>query len=166
MSPVIQARDGAALDLSTFWKALVIRLSTAATLRLLNGGKVYRGTDDYSREERQDAQPWGREVVLPIETLWPAVLTDSDRRGFGWLVRSEMRVPTGMDYDASATLARLQQYAWDQLVGWTPSPAEVGVVLRGPIWPQRPPQLLPEWDADRRLWWVSSEWRAEGSRPV
>jgi hypothetical protein len=167
MSPVIQARDGAALDLSLFWKAMVTRLSTAAALRLFNGGKVYRGTDDYSKEERTgDSQPWGREVILPIETLWPAVVTDPDRSGWGWLVRSEMKVPDGVTYDAAATLARLQQIVWDMLIGWTPTPAEVGVVLRGPIWPQRPPQRMPEWDDGRRLWWVSSEWRAEGSRPV
>jgi len=166
MTAPIQARDGASLDLSVFWKAMQVRLATPSTLRLLNGGRIYRGTEDYSREERTDSAPWGREVILPTDTLWPPVVTDSDRRGFGWLVRSEMRVPTGVDYDAAATLARLQQNVWAGLMGWSPTPAEVGVVLRTPIWPQRPPQLMPEWDTDRRLWWVSSEWRAEGSRPV
>lgn len=167
MTSPIQARDGASLNLARFWAALVARLTTAQTTKLLNGGKVYRGTDDYSADERKDTQPWGRQVILPIETLWPAVLTEPDRRGFAWRVRSEMRAPVPLGtYDVSGTLGLLQQIAWDQQNGWLPSSAESGVVLWRPVWPQQPPQGMPEYDSERRMWWVSSEWRAEGSRPV
>jgi hypothetical protein len=167
MTSPTQWLDGASVNLSPFWTALVARLSTPTILRLLNGGKVYRGTDDYSRDERSDSGPWGRLVVLPIDTLWPATLPEPDRVGLAWLVRSEVRAPTPLgSYDVAGTVGRLQQLLWEQQRGWAPAPADVGVVLTTPIWAQRPPQRMPEYESGRRMWWSSSEWRAEGSRPV
>jgi hypothetical protein len=87
-------------------------------------------------------------------------------RGVNWLVRSEMhdykpRPPA--TWRAVIALERLQQIAAEQLVGWAPTPSS-GVLVRRRVWRERPPQPMPEWDEDRNLWWLSSEYRCEATR--
>lgn len=163
---LIQARDGRAVRGAGLWTAMAARLTTPEVLRILNGGRVYRASEDYSREERTDGQPWGRDVLVPVETLWPGRDVEPGWRGLNWLVRSEMRGVAASGYDVLVALERLQQSAYEQLQDWAPTAAEVGAQLVRPIWRERGWQGMPEWDAERRLWWLSSEFRAELTLPA
>lgn len=174
--PMIQARDGRAVRLGQFWVDMQARLSTPETLGILRDGRpasavpnarVYRATEDFSEDAGPSTARWGRQVIIPAETLWPGAEVDSWYRGAGWLVRSEMNDFTGAGYDPTIPLERLQQIAYEQLNGWAPTPGPTtDYMVTRPIWRQRPPQPMPEWDGDRELWWMSSEFRGELTRRI
>jgi hypothetical protein len=166
LTSVAQETYGFTAPLDVLWGLLKAQLTTAETLALLNGGKVYLGTENFAAPEGPLTQPWGRQVIIPSTTLWPATLADSSYRGVSWVVRSEMqdyKAPAGQIYDAGKEINRLQQIAAERLVGWAPA-ASSGLLVRLATWIQRPPQGMPEYDGDRKMWWDSSEFRCEVTR--
>lgn len=166
--PVLQAQGGASVGLAAFWAAVAARLSTPEALRILGGGRVYRATEEeVGTPVAGSTVPWGRLVLVPTQTMWPEEEIASAYRRVGFLVRAEMndfRPAPPATYDVARPLERLQQIAFEQLAGWLPAPATVGVVLRQALYRGRAPQGMPEWDGDREMWWISSEWRCEASR--
>lgn len=169
-SPFTQARAGVTVNPAPFWQDVKARLSTAEALRILQNdrpdlhplGRVYLAHEDYSRPVGATGARWGRLEVVPTTTLWPAAETEPGYRGLGWLVRSVANVEAGSD--PGTMLNRLQTIAWEQLNGWAPKNQPKGYMAVRPIWRQRGPQPMPEWDPDRKLWWLSSEFRAEITR--
>lgn len=163
--PLPQELAGRSLRLATFWNTLKSRLSTQEILNILNGGKVYKATDDFSHDEREDNQPWGRLVIVPATTLWPTSDVSAGYRGFNFLIRAEMRVPNSTANDPLQPLEGLQSRVYELLEGWMPTPAQVGVVLRQAVTRYGPTEPMPDWDDERDMWLVRSEWRCEASRP-
>ncbi len=162
MTAPMQATHGASARLDRFWKAVQVRLTTAETTTLLAGGRVYIGTEDFSRPAGDLTAAWGRQVIVPTATLWPGAEMDPSWRGAGWLVRSEINHFAGVGYDPGIPLERLQQIAFEQLAGWIPT--ATGLIARLAVYRQRAPQGMPELDVDRDVWWMSSEYRCEVSR--
>lgn len=169
-SPFTQARSGVSVSTEPFWMDLQTRLTTPETLEILQDGRpdlhplgrVYRGTEDYSKAVGDANRKWGRQVIVPTATLWPSTETEPGWRGVGWLVRSEMNAPPGTN--PGLGLGRLQQIAFGVSVGWAPKNAARGYMTVRPVWRERGPQSMPEWDVERELWWLSSEYRVEITR--
>lgn len=151
--------------LRLFWVTLESRLSTTEILNILNGGEVYRATDDFSQDERTDAQPWGRLIIIPSTTLWPSSDVSGGYRDFNFSIRAEMRVPDPTHNDPLQPLEGLQSRVFELLEGWLPTPAQVGVVLRQAVTRYSPTEAMPDWDAERSMWLLTSEWRCRASRP-
>lgn len=162
MTVVAQAQAGASVRLAPFWRQVQARLSTSAMLAELTGGRVYRASEDYAAPEAPRA-PWGRLVLVPVTTLWPTGELDSAVRGINWLVRAELMPPSAPAYDPALVLEKVQQLTSEQLQGWLPPPQD-GVLVRLAVYRARPPQPMPEWEPERALWWLSSEFRCEVSR--
>jgi hypothetical protein len=163
MASVGQAINGASVRLRPLWVLMKARLATPLTLDVLGGGKVYLAYEDYGSPEGPLTRAWGRQIILPGETLWPGAEVDPGFRGVNWLIRSEMHKPSAGTYDVALALEQLQQIAYDQLQGWAPSPAD-GLLVRLRIWRARGPQAMPELDEARGMWWLSSEFRCEATR--
>jgi hypothetical protein len=169
MTAPLQELGGRAIRVSTFWPALLARLRVSALTGILNSALasagVYLATDDFSRDERSDGAPWGRVIVIPTTALWPVTDVDPGWHGFGWLVRGEMRIPNPTSDPPGDALGRLQQLTHDRLLNWLPTVGESGLVFRVPPYLYRYADALPDWDDQRKMWLLNSEWRAEASRP-
>lgn len=161
--PFVQELDGASAELGPLWELLRTRLNASTeTMQILHGGKNYLVWEDWSAPEADPGTHWGRQIIKPAETLWPSVETDSAYRGASWLLVSEMWWWRN-GYNPLLSLERLQQIAYSLWSRYTPGAAG-GTLVRMPIWRHRAPHPTPQWDEDRRIWWISSEWRTEVTR--
>lgn len=163
--PMVQEIHGASARVGPLWDLLRARLNgSAETMQILSGGKNYLVWEDWSKPEGSLEKFWGRQVLKPSETLWPAVEVDPSYRGVGWLLVSEVWWYRE-GWNPLISLERLQQLAYSLWMGYSP-PVTDGMLVRLPIWRHRAPHPTPQWDEDRRMWWISSEWRTEVTRTI
>lgn len=161
-SPFVQELHGASVRLDPLWQAVRTRLNSGDVLGVLLGGKNWIVWEDYSAPEGDLSKAWGRQIVKPVETMWPAAEVETSYRGVNFLVVSEMWwYRTG--YNPATALERLQQLDFMLLQGWAPTGLN-GVLVRQALYRYRGPQQTPMWDEDRRIWWLSSEYRCEVTR--
>lgn len=154
LAPFTLARPG------EVWTNMKARLSSAGILDLLRGPHVYQTSDDYSDPEGLARQDWGRLVIAPADTLWPeASNAPNETRQVSCLVRAEVNKPAPT-YNPAFKLEAIQAEVFVLLRGWCPAPF-THVMVALPFYQWMPPQLVPQWDPDRKVWWTSSHWRAE-----
>jgi hypothetical protein len=145
-----------------FWKALQARLDTAAVLETLNTGRTFVvGIDKFDDFRGPEGKPWGYQVVQPISSLWPTAEISDFYRPVSFNVKSLMT-----DFGGRVqALEKLQDIVYTQLHEWTP-PKYSRVLVNFKLYRQRPPQVLPEWDEDIDLWWLSSQFGTEAAAPA
>ena len=166
----VQALHGRSVKLGPFFEAVRGRAETTEAKNIMSApskgtpGKVYLGWEDYGTPEGDSQEPWGREIIKPGETMWPSREIDSAYRGVNFLVVTEMNAFLGQGYNPADDLERLQQIAYEQLQDYAPDLSAFDLLVRRAIYRERGPQAMPEYDQDRELWWLSSEFRTEVTR--
>ena len=142
------------------WVALRSLLASANMVSLLGGQRIYLPQDSYNEPEGPSDEDWARLVIQPGQALWPEVSNaPGETRQVACLLRGEVNQPAP-DYNPAVKLEAIQAEAYTLLRGWAPSPF-AHVMVAFPFWQESPPQLSPQWDEGRQLWWLSSHWRAE-----
>lgn len=151
--------------LAEIWDAIRDQLATDDSTTVLNGGRVYLNTEDFAEPPGPEGGAWGRQVIIPSTTLWPVAEVSDLYRPVNFTVRSEMNSIHDPGYNAAYPLEKLQDITYTQLYHWWPGPTTyTRVVVTLWFYRQRPAQSQPQWDADRSLWWMSSEYRFEAAR--
>jgi hypothetical protein len=146
--------------LAELWPAIQARIDTPDTLKILNGGRTFRAMENFAAFRGPEGAPWGLQVVKPVTTLWPVQEISDEFRSVAFQVASYMSAPPG--YDVSEPLEKLQVIVYDQLQDWTPSQFK-RLLVSFKITRQRPPQTMPDWDEDRSLWMLSSDYITEAA---
>jgi hypothetical protein len=146
--------------LAELWPAIQTRLDTPDAKKIMVVGRTFRVTEDFASFRGQEGTAWGMQVVKGIRTLWPDREVSDVYRPLYFQVASYYNAPAG--YDPSDPLEKLQDIAYQQLHGWVP-PKETfkRVLVSFRIVRERPPQNMPDWDEDRMLWMLSSDYHTE-----
>jgi hypothetical protein len=148
--------------LAELWPAIQARIDTPEAIQIMNGGRTFRATENFAAFRGPEGSPWGMQVVKPTATLWPVQEVSDFFRPVGFQVATYMNAPVG--YVIEEPIEKLQDIVYKQLHEWTPAANTFKRVLVSfKITRQRPPQAMPEWDADRGLWMLSSDFRTEAA---
>jgi hypothetical protein len=127
---------------------------------ILQGGKVYLEGSDYSVLEGPEDKPWGRLVIVPSQNLWAPTPGVGPTVGVPFLTRAEFNPIANPEFNVQKSLDAIQDECYMQLYGYKlPSMSYAQTAM--PVWQNRPPQPLPLWDEERRLYFTSAEWRFE-----
>lgn len=156
-------------DLTEFWDAIKVRLSTAEMRKWTRGGdparpetlnrdRVYLYHEQPTHPEGMEALQWGRVIIRPVRRAWPVERAPHDLNAVPFQLQTEWHPPAGSTLNPSRPLTAMQQEATARLEGWFPTGfARLAVPLPVQQWglPDR-----PEWDEERGVWVNVSEWRA------
>jgi hypothetical protein len=148
--------------LKELWPAIQARIDTPDALKIMKVGRTFRVTENFADFRGPEGTIWGLQVLKPITTLWPTVEISDEFRPVAFHIASYMNSVGGAD--VTDPLEKLQDIVYQQLHQWTP-PANMfqRVLMSFMITRQRPPQTMPEWDADRNLWMLSSDYKTEAA---
>jgi hypothetical protein len=148
--------------LAELWPALQARIDTPDVLKILKGGRTFRVTEDFADFRGTEGAVWGLQVLKPITTLWPDREISDEFRSVAFQVASYMNAPPG--YDVTEPVEKLQHLVYEQLQDWIPPSNQFKRVLVSfKITRQRPPQTMLDWDEDRSLWMLSSDYMTEAA---
>jgi hypothetical protein len=153
------------------WAAMIARLDTATMRGILNvtgsaptdPAPIYlAGRDDFSGNEGDENEDWGRLVLVPTSTLWSRPEGPGMTRPIGFLARSEFNDYTAEGYNPARGLELSQREVYRRLQGWTPTGLD-DVLVALPVFRHRAPDPVPVHDQPRGLLLLSSEYRTEVS---
>lgn len=137
------------------WNLVKQHVGTSSLLSILVVGKVYLEGEDYSQPEGAEGGQWGRVVLVPTSSPFPAAPTNEELLSLGMLVRSEVSNFQNVNYMPQVALEAQQWELYTQLQGWLP-PATTFLKPASAFRLVRPWQELPMWDQVRGLYFISS----------
>lgn len=141
------------------------RVNSDKMKRILGGNtRVYLEYEDYSDSEDAEDLPWGRLVIAPTSNLWPEVVAPDFFWKFGALFRAEFNNFQRTGYSTHVSLEAALAEVRDRMFNWVPAPF-VYVKVGFPFFMHQPPQPIPQWDDRRNLYWMSSTYRTEVTKP-
>lgn len=165
---VTMARAGEA-RLHEYWPYLVERLGSDADLLTILGGtiedpRVYHGPDDYGEPEDAPTVEWGRVIVKPTQTLWRLEERPYEFTPVNFLVVVECNDYRQRGYDVGVSLDAAHRRIYELLQWHVAGSALFEYMVQAlPLYRYSAPQVQPQWDGDRGVWYKSAEYRTEAA---